>query len=179
MAARSPFAGRSVTGIIVGMSSRHSHLRQHRPWWARAAQLGQAGWFFGNLYEGVVGMPQLLMDARPMRQPRLLATGSPVRYFVPVAAVALGATGITLSKSWRSGAAPRLTTAAAASVGAALGLSAYLIRMVNLPLLTSSEPLTDPERRRLAAIWHRTNAARLVSLAVASALLSRLETAHG
>ncbi|WP_163569827.1 hypothetical protein [Fodinicola feengrottensis] len=44
------------------------------------AQFGLTAWFFGNLYEAVVGMPQLLADAPPRG---LLKPGSPVRYYAP------------------------------------------------------------------------------------------------
>ena len=45
-----------------------------------AARLGQAAWFFGNLYEAVVGMPQLLADVRSeSERTGPLGTGSPVR----------------------------------------------------------------------------------------------------
>lgn len=142
----------------------------------RAAQFGQAAWFFGNLYEGLVGLPQLLADARPARSPGILAVGSPVRYFAPVAAVALGPTAITLVESWRAGADRRLIAATAASVGSALTLSAYLIRAINVPLLVGSGPLTESDRDEVVAKWHRGNAVRLVALAGASASLSRLPT---
>lgn len=159
--------------MMRGVSSPSS-CRRRQPWWLRAARVGQAAWFFGNLYEGLVGLPQLLADARPERPPGLLAVGSPVRYFAPVAAVALGPTGITLVKSWRAGADRSLIAASATSVGSALALSAYLIRTINIPLLIDSEPLAGSDRDKLAARWHRVNAVRLVALAGASAALSGL-----
>lgn len=144
--------------------------------WARVGQVGQAAWLFGNLYEGVVGMPQLLTDARPHRRPGLLTSGSPVRYFAPVAPMAVGATGTTLVRCWRAGGDRRLIAAAAGGAGVALALSGYLIRVVNLPLLRGSVPLTDPARRQLTASWHRANAVRLVALAVALVCYTRLVT---
>jgi len=144
-------------------------LGRCHPWWYRAPQLGQAAWLVGNLYEGLVGMPQLLMYARPQRPAGLLAVGSPVRYFAPVAVLALGPTGITLAAGWRSGADRRLIMATAACLGSALGLSAYLILTVNLPLLAGNEALTASKRHELVTRWHRGNAARLVALAGASA----------
>jgi hypothetical protein len=68
--------------------------------WTTAACLGQAMWFFGNLYEGVVGMPQLLAAARPFRSPGLVTSGSPLRYYAPAVPLALGATGVSLWTSW-------------------------------------------------------------------------------
>jgi hypothetical protein len=67
-----------------------------------------------------------------------------------------------------------LITATAVSMAAAAALSAYLIRSVNLHLLTSDEPLSEHDRHRMVATWHGTNAVRLVALAVAAASLSRI-----
>lgn len=120
-------------------------------------------------------MPQLLADARPQRTPRLLGPGSPVRYYVPGAPLALGGTAAALAGSWRSGGDRRLITATAMSTAGAAALSAYLIRSINVRLLTSNEPLSEPDRHRVVATWHRTNVVRLVALAAASVALHRLE----
>jgi len=119
-------------------------------------------------------VPQLLADARPQRPPRLVGPGSPVRYYAPVAPLAFGATTVTLVKTWRSGGDRRLITASAVSMASASALSAYLVRSVNLRLLASDEPLSEDDRRRMFAVWHRMNAVRLVALAVATASLSRV-----
>ena len=131
---------------------------------ARVAKAGQAAWLFGNLYEGVIGMPQLLACARAERSPGLLTSGSPVRYFAPIAPLTLGATAITLARSWRSGQDRYRIAAAAGGFLGALGLSGYLIRTVDLPLLTNGEPLTEVERSQYAARWHMINTLRLLFL---------------
>ena len=153
---------------------RRAGGRQRGLLWSRAARLGQAAWLFGNLYEGMIGMPQVLADARSVRPAGLLAEGSPVRYFVPVAGIALAPTGITLTQSWRTGADRRLIAATATCLGVALVLSAYLIRTVNVPLLAGHGPLDEPDRGRLVRLWHRGNVVRVVALAVATTLFSRL-----
>jgi hypothetical protein len=102
-------------------------------WVATAARIGRAAWFFGNSYEAAVGVPQLISSAN--RRAGILATGSPVRYFAPVAPAAVGGTAAVLVESWRSGGDRRAVAAATATLGAALGLSAYLIRSINVPLL--------------------------------------------
>lgn len=119
-------------------------------------------------------MPQLLAAARSERPAGLLAAGSPVRYFAPVAIVALGPTGISLLEGWRSGADRRLITATATCVGSALALSAYLIRRVNVPLLAGNAPLSEADQHKLIARWHRGNAVRLIALGGACAVFSRL-----
>lgn len=131
------------------------------------ARAGLRAWFFGNLYEAAVGVPQLLADAKRPRG--LLGTGSPVRYYAPVAPLAFGATAATLVRDWRTGADRRAITATAVSVASAAVLTGYLIRSVNVRLLTSGEPLGERDRRRLVATWHVVNGVRLGILGVAMA----------
>ncbi len=153
--------------MLVGMRTQSSRT------WAAVARLGQLQWLFGNLYEAVVDVPRLLADARPDREPRLLGAGSPLRYYLPAAPVTLAATAATLVDSWRSGGDRHAITTAAASTAAAAGLTAYLVRTVNLRLLHDATPLDPAERRALIATWHRGNLARLSVLAVAAWALRR------
>jgi hypothetical protein len=132
-----------------------------------AAELGQAAWLFGNLYEAAVGVPQLLGLARAERQPGLARVGSPVRYFAPIAPLAVGASAMELLTTWRSQKRDRvLIGISAGGLAVALGLSGYLIRTVNVPLLSAGD-LGLSERRRLETTWHRANAVRLAALTVA------------
>lgn len=119
-------------------------------------------------------MPQLLGYARSNRAPGILAPGSPVRYYIPVAPPAFGATTVALVRSWRSHGDRRMIKVTAASLASATALSAYLIRSLNVRLLTSDEPLSEGDLRRMVAIWHMTNAVRLGALAVAFASLSHV-----
>jgi hypothetical protein len=71
------------------------------------AQLGYAHWFFGNLYEAVVRVPdRLAKDYAPGVADRRLAfvrsAGSPVRYYRPGVPVVLGATPSALVAGWTS-----------------------------------------------------------------------------
>jgi hypothetical protein len=131
------------------------------------ARLGQLHWLFGNVYEAVVDVPRLLADAQPNREPRLLGAGSPLRYYLPAAPVTLAATATTLVRSWRSGGDRRAIAAAATSTAAAAGLTAYLVRAVNLRLLHDPAPLDPARQRALVATWQRGNLLRLAALAVA------------
>ena len=155
------------------MAAGSGHRRPHSGW-ALAARLGQAAWYYGNLYEAVVGMPQLLIEARANRAPSLVGPGSPVRYYIGVAPPALGATAVSLVASWRAGEDRRLIVATAGSIAVAVMLSAYLIRSVNVPLLTSRESLSERDERRLVWTWHGVNAVRLLALTVARVALERL-----
>src|SRR5919206_176666 len=129
--------------------------RQHRSRLTRLAQSGQAAWFFGNLYEGLVGMPQLLAEAGAARDRGLLTVGSPVRYFAPVAPLAVGASAFSLLSRWRrneDGDRP-LVAVTGATITIAVGISTYLIRVVNIALLTQHEPLPPARRRQLVRTW--------------------------
>jgi hypothetical protein len=136
------------------------------------ARVARAAWFFGNAYEAAVGVPQLIAGAD--RQAGLVAPGSPVRYFAPVAPAAIGGTVAVLVRSWQTVGVDRCTVAAAtATFGAALGLSAYLIRSINIPLLKGK--VGEEVQPRLISRWHRGNAVRLCLLASAEILVRRLE----
>lgn len=135
--------------------------------WTGVARLGQIHWFFGNVYEAMVDMPQLLADARSNRAPKLLGAGSPLRYYLPLAPLTLAGTAASLISGWRSGGDRRVIIAAAVSTASAMALTAYLVRTVNLRLLRSDEPLSVTEVRGLVQTWHRGNLARLLALLVA------------
>src|SRR5438309_2322790 len=71
------------------------------------AQLGYAHWFFGNLYEAVVRVPdRLAKDYEPGGEDRRLASvlsvGSPVWYYLPGVPVVIGATLSALAAGWAS-----------------------------------------------------------------------------
>ena len=138
---------------------------------ATVARCGRAAWFFGNAYEGVVAVPQLIASAN--RPAAILASGSPVRYFAPVAPVAVGGTATVLVQSWRTGGDRRGIVAAAATLGAAVGVSAYLIGSINVPMLRAR--VAKDEQPRLIARWHRGNTMRLGLLAVTEFLVRRVE----
>lgn len=138
-----------------------------------AAQVGQLSWFFGNLYEAAVDVPRLLLDAQPQRRPGLLSTGSPLRYYAPVAPVTIGATAAALIDIWRAGGDRRLVVAATVNTAVAVALTGYLVRTVNVRLLSSNTPPDNAERERLLRTWHRANGARLVAVAGAFISLRR------
>jgi hypothetical protein len=94
-------------------------IPRSRSRWAAVARLGHAWWFFGNLYESIVDVPQLLVDAQSGRARRILAPGSPVRYYAPALPLTLAATAATLLEIRRTGHHRRAATAALAMAFAA------------------------------------------------------------
>lgn len=169
-------AGISVCDPVVMTSPQRCRMRFIRSRAGMVARVGLAHWFFANLYEGVVDVPQLLAQARPRRAPGVLTRGSPLRYFAPAAPVTFAATAVALVDRWRSGGDRRAVAAAAAGITSALGMSGYLIGTVNHRLLHADEPLPPLEQDRLVRVWHQVNAARLVALLVALAAMARQGT---
>ena len=138
---------------------------------ATVARFARAAWFFGNAYEAAVGVPQLIASAH--RQDGILTTGSPVRYFAPIAPAAVGGTAAVLVQSWRTGGDRRAIVAATATLGAALGVSAYLIGCINVPLLRGK--IGEDGQPRLISRWHRGNVVRLGLLAATEIMVQRVE----
>jgi hypothetical protein len=70
------------------------------------AQVGYAHWFFGNLYEAMVRIPERIAnDFEPGKDDRRLATvfssGSPVRYYLPGVPVVISVTLFAVLAGWR------------------------------------------------------------------------------
>ncbi|OZM72534.1 DUF1772 domain-containing protein [Amycolatopsis antarctica] len=127
-----------------------------------AARIGQAHWFFGNLYEAVVRLPDSLARADP-KPSSPFAKGSPVRYYLPAAPVTVAVTLAATVTGWDVPAdRPRLATSAGATVTGAL-LTAYLVRAVNLRLFVAGPPVSEAERDALLRRWYRLNAVRLLA----------------
>jgi len=142
--------------------------------WPGLAVSGQVLWLCGNLYESIVDVPRLLRDAQPRRRPGLLKPGSPLRYYAPTAPLALAATAATLMNGWRSGGNKRVIGTAAAHMAVAVGLTAYLVRKVNVPLLTGTGSIDDAEQQRMLRIWRRVNAVRVAAVVGALVATRRL-----
>jgi hypothetical protein len=136
-----------------------------------AARAGLAHWFFGNLYEAVVRMPERLAPGD-----RMFAAGSPVRYYLPAAPVTVGATLISVVRGWRRPAdRPALTVAGACTVAGA-ALTGHLVGSVNRRLLGTD--LVDPaERQRLIQHWYRVNGVRLLLAGTALVALEKVTRA--
>jgi hypothetical protein len=133
------------------------------------AQLGHAQWFFGNLYEAVVKVPDLLASRGRGTDPPLspVGPGSPVRYYAAAVPATFPAVIAAAVAGWDNRSSrPWLVTAAACSVcGAAV--TAYLVPAVNLKLFFSNQELTATEREDLLRTWYRASALRLAATGVA------------
>lgn len=70
------------------------------------ARIGYAHWFFGNLYEAVVRVPDRIMREAESgegdrRRASLIGPATPVRYFLPGVPVVIGATVGASVAGWR------------------------------------------------------------------------------
>ena len=156
------------------MTRLFPRVDRHRGWLV-VARVSHAQWFFVNLYEAVVRMPDRLADHHdsPGRSSRggPLAPGSPARYHLPAAPIVTGSALAVLSAgARRDGGAPARVVAAASSM-AATALTGYLVRTVNLRLLDDGPPIGTDERQQLVDRWHHVNRIRLGLLAMATVAL--------
>jgi F0F1-type ATP synthase membrane subunit c/vacuolar-type H+-ATPase subunit K len=140
--------------------------------WSVAATVLLCLWLFGNLYEEVVWIPQLIADPRPGTLVGALALGSPVYYYLPWAPVSLVLT-VVLRVRFGPAAPPRVrrawTAAIAALVVAVLG-KIGLITLVN-PVFR--DPAAAPEVvHDRAVLWAVGNGVVLVAVAIALVLLT-------
>jgi Domain of unknown function (DUF1772) len=140
------------------------------------ARVAHQQWFFVNLYEAVVRMPDRLADEHdsPARGAAgLLAAGSPARYHLPAAPILLGSTIAALADGLRNdGDRAALLVAAVCSLSGA-AVTGYLVRRVNLRLLHGGPPIGPEERRALMSRWYGANRIRLALLAAGSVALER------
>ena len=143
------------------------------------AQLGYAHWFFGNLYEAVVKVPELLSTKEPAGsddrpQMSLLSSGSPVRYFLPGVPVVIGAALSAMLSGWKWRSTRPWFASLALSTVLGFAVTAYLVRTVNFKLFFASQPVTQAERTRLLRIWYRANIFRLLTTGSAWLIAARL-----
>jgi hypothetical protein len=120
------------------------------------AEAGQAGLFFGNLYEAVVRVPDRLPPAGTP-----LGPGSPVRYYAAVAPAAVPTLLAAVALGWPAKDARAWLALSAACTLTGAAATAHLVRTVNLRLFYGTEPVAADERAALLRSWYRVNAARL------------------
>lgn len=126
-------------------------------------QFGHAHWFFGNLYEAVVNVPELLARQRSGSAASPFGRGSPTRYYALTAPAGIPALLAAVPAGWPARDCRSWLVLAATSSVTGGAVTAYLVRSVNLRLFFGDTPLTDVDRSRLLRTWYRLNAVKLVS----------------
>lgn len=139
------------------------------------ARLGIASWWFGNIYESVVRVPERLAASVDdqgrasslVPSKSVLGVGSPVRYYAVTAPITSATLVTALSCARRTGDGHgwlRLTTG---SWIVGVGLTAYLVRTVNLPVFFAAEPPPTAQRDALLRKWRHVNLLRIAAGAIA------------
>jgi len=140
------------------------------------AQIGYAQWFFGNLYEWIVRVPNHLAADGHLES--VLSAGSPVLYYLPGLTIVIGATVAALITGWKCRMERWRFSVLALSVSAGLIGTAYLVWAVNLKVFMVNHSVPSGELDRLLALWYRANAMRLATTAwawiTAASIRSRL-----
>ena len=142
------------------------------------AEFTHAHWFFGNLYEALVKIPDRVAasEASPGLPRSPFGAGSPGRYYVPIAPLSAPAAVAALLSGWRhSDSRPWLIAGAASSITGA-ATTAYLLRSINPTLFFSPQPLDEARRKPLLKRWYRVHALRLTASAIALAAIHQART---
>jgi hypothetical protein len=142
------------------------------------AQLGYAHWFFGNLYEAVVKVPDRLSKEKPpgsddSQQMSLLGSGSPVRYFLPGVPVVMLAVLSAILAGWNRRRVRPGFVSLGLSTLLGFAVTGYLVRAVNFKLFFAAQPITQAQRQRLLRIWYRANIVRLLATGCAWLIASQ------
>lgn len=136
------------------------------------ARIGIAHEFFGHVFEIVVNIPdRCAKDQRPgapdRRMPSLLSSGSPLRYFAPIAPITVAATIGALATSRRTEPNRALLAVAAGTLLGSDALTAYIVRVLNTRLFVAGRPITATEQDRMLRTWYRLNAVRVALCGIA------------
>jgi hypothetical protein len=142
------------------------------------AEFSHAHWFFGNLYEALVKIPDRLAasDASPGLPRTPLGAGSPGRYYAPIAPINAPAALAALMTGWNHSSSRVWLIVAAASSTTGAVATAYLLRSINPDLYFSPQPLSETLRKPLLKRWYTVHAVRLTASAVALAAIHQTRT---
>ena len=137
-------------------------------------QLAYAHWFFGNLYEAVVHVPDRLAS-EDQRLDSLVSPGSPVRYYLPGIPVLIGGTVAAAASGWKVRGERPWLLALGSTTFAGLAATVYLVQRVNRRLFVAGQPVEPAEREQLLRMWYRLNLVRLAAAGAAMLVAARLK----
>jgi len=163
----------------VGMGQTSSDRRDvFADWILSVAEFTHAHWFFGNLYEAIVKVPDRVASSEASRElPRTpFGAGSPGRYYAPIAPLSAPAAVAALVAGWKHSDNRAWLMVGAASSATGAAATAYLLRSVNPKLFFSPQPLDETQRKPLLKRWYRVHALRLTASAIALAAIHQART---
>jgi len=125
-------------------------------------------WFFGNLYEGVVITPNLLVD--PVKKiynwQGFFTITNPIFFYIPLAPMAVLAAFVLYFKTSKETAIlKRHLGAAIVFLTFALGLGIFIITQINLRLFFGNIEKLSAEIYKLSVLWNLLNIVRVILLA--------------
>jgi hypothetical protein len=142
------------------------------------AEFSHAHWFFGNLYEALVKIPDRVAatEASPGLPRSPFGAGSPGRYYAPIAPINAPAAIAALVAGWNHSNSRGWLIADAASSTTGAAATGYLLRSINPDLFFRPQPLSEERRKPLLKRWYRVHALRLAASAVALAAIHQART---
>jgi hypothetical protein len=128
-----------VCGTTFGTELRKSAVGGRFTRRKRSTRTTSPHWFFGNLYEALVRIPDRVAASEASRElPRSpFGAGSPGRYYAPIAPITAPAAAAALMAGWNRSDSRAWLIVAAASSAAGAGATAYLLRSINPVLFFS------------------------------------------
>ncbi|WP_280442743.1 DUF1772 domain-containing protein [Nocardia brasiliensis] len=133
------------------------------------AKVGIAHEFFGHVYENIGRIPnRFAQDNRPgvpdQRMSSLLSPGSPFRYFAPAGPITVvTALGALVTGRRAADRRPWLVLTAVGVLGTD-ALTAYIIRVLNIPLFVAGHTVASPQQESMLRTWYRLNTVRIAVL---------------
>jgi hypothetical protein len=132
------------------------------------ALLGIALWFFGNLYEGIVITPNLLID--PTRKiyywREFFRITNPIFFYIPLAPAAILSSFVLYFKTPKEKIVlKRYLRYATFFLSIALAVGVFIISQINLKLFYGHIVKNSTEIYRLSVLWNLLNILRVILLA--------------
>ena len=131
-----------------------------------------AEWFFGNAYEQVVIVPNLLWGDPLIKLASFrtfFATSNPIYFYVPVLPFTILAQATALYLAWRDPAQRRRPLTSTGFLVAALALAVFIVVYINLYIFFGPLPTDANVVHRLVLLWTCLNPIRMALVASAFA----------
>ncbi len=134
------------------------------------ALFGITLWFFGNLYEGVVITPNLLID--PIRKiynwQQFFTVTNPIFFYIPLVPIAVLITFVLYFKTSREKTVLKTyLRSATIYLIFAFGVGIFIVTQINLKLFFGDITKFSADVYKLSVLWNVLNIGRVILLAFA------------